>query len=92
MTAEDEGPNGRESKPAMSLGRAKHQKTAQAELPLGARGEAPNAQRSGEAPTATSGNGGSGNDHLMERVVERGNAKAALKRVGQNKAVPAWTG
>jgi len=92
MPAEDEGPNGRESRPAVSLGRAKHQKSAQAELPLGARGEAPNAQRSGEAPTATSGNGGSGNDHLMERVVERGNAKAALKRVRQNKGSPGVDG
>ena len=64
----------------MSLGRARHQKTAQAELPLEARGEAPQDQRSGEAPTATNGNGGSGDDRLMERVVERGNAKATLKR------------
>ncbi len=76
----------------MSLGRAKHQKTAQAELPVGARGEAPQAQRSGEAPTATNGNGGSGNDRLMERVVERGNAKAALKRVRQNKGSPGVDG
>ena len=90
--AEDEGPNGRESKPAMSLGRAKHQKAAQAELPLRVRGDAPKDQRSGEAPTATTGNGGSGNDHLMERVVERGNAKAALKRVRQNKGSPGVDG
>ena len=76
----------------MSLGRAKHQKTAQAELPLAARGEAPQDQRSGEAPTATNGNGGSGNDRLMERVVERGNAKAALKRVRQNKGSPGVDG
>jgi len=65
----------------VSLERAKHQKSAQAELPLGARGEAPQDQRSGEAPTATNGNGGSGTATLMEKVVERGNAKAALKRV-----------
>ncbi len=76
----------------MSLGRATHQKTAQAELPLAARGEAPQEQRSGEAPTATNGNGGSGNDRLMERVVERGNAKAALKRVRQNKGSPGVDG
>ncbi len=76
----------------MSLGRATHQKTAQAELPLAARGEAPQDQRSGEAPTATHGNGGSGNDRLMERVVERGNAKAALKRVRQNKGSPGVDG
>lgn len=76
----------------MRLGRATHQKTAQAELPLAARGEAPQDQRSGEAPTATNGNGGSGNDRLMERVVERGNAKAALKRVRQNKGSPGVDG
>ena len=76
----------------MSLGRARHQKTAQAELPLEARGEAPQDPRSGEAPTATNGNGGSGNDRLMERVVERGNAKAALKRVRQNKGSPGVDG
>ncbi len=76
----------------MSLGRAKHQKTAQAELPLEPRGEAPQVQRSGEAPTATSGNGGSGTAALMERVVERGNAKAALKRVRENKGSPGVDG
>ena len=76
----------------MSLGRAKHQKTTQAELPLEARGEASQDQRSGEAPTATNGNGGSGNDRLMERVVERSNAKAALKRVRQNKGSPGVDG
>ena len=77
----------------MSLGRATHQKAAQAELPLVARGEAPDDQRSGEAPTATNGHGGSGNDrHLMERVVERGNVKAALKRVRQNKGSPGVDG
>lgn len=92
VAAEDEGPNGRESRPAMSLGRARHQKTAQAELPLGARGEAPHDQRSGEAPTATRGNGGSGNDRLTEWVIERGNAKAALKRVRQNKGSPGVDG
>ena len=90
---ESEGPNGRESKPAVSLEGAKHQKTAQqAELMLKVRGEAPQTQRSGEAPTARNGNGGSGNDHLMERVVEQGNAEAALKRVRQNKGSPGVDG
>ena len=49
-------------------------------------------QRSGEALTAANGNGRSGNDHLMERVVERGNVKAALKRVRQNKGSPGVDG
>jgi len=90
--AENKGPNGRESRPTMSLEKAKHQKTAQAELPLGARGETSEDQRSGEASTATNGNGGSGTATLMERVVERGNAKAALKRVRQNKGSPGVDG
>ncbi len=72
----------------MNLGRAMHQKTRQLELPLGVRGEAPQDQRSGEALTATHGQGGSGTAALMERVVERDNAKVALKRVRQNKGSP----
>ena len=76
----------------MSLRRARHQKTAQAELPLEARGEALQGQRSGEAPTAAKGNERSGNDRLMEKVVERGNVKAALKRVRQNKGSPGIDG
>jgi len=76
----------------VSLGSARRQKSAQAELPLLGRGEAPRGQWSGEAPTATNGNGRSGNDYLMERVVERGNVKAALKRVRQNKGSPGVDG
>ena len=53
------------------------------ELPLEGRGE---------APTAARGPGRSGTDHLMERVVERGNVTAAWKRVKQNKGVPASMG
>lgn len=68
------------------------QKFRQMELPLGERGEAPRDQRSGEAPTATNGGARSGIDHLMEKVVERGNAKAALKRVRQNKGSPGVDG
>jgi RNA-directed DNA polymerase len=68
------------------------QKTRQLELPLEARGEAPQGQRSGEARTAMSGHGGSGTDHLMERVVERGNVTAAVKRVRQNKGSPGVDG
>ena len=76
----------------MSLGGARRQKSLQGELPLGERGEAPNVQRSGEAPTAANGNARPGNDRLMERVVERGNVKAALKRVRQNKGSPGIDG
>lgn len=76
----------------MSLGRARRQKTRQLELPLEARGEAPQGQRSGEARTATSGHGGSGTDRLMERVVERGNVAVAVKRVRQNKGSPGVDG
>jgi len=56
------------------------------------RGEAPNGQRSDEAPRAANGNERSGNDHLMELVVERSNARAALKRVRQNKGGPGIDG
>jgi RNA-directed DNA polymerase len=56
------------------------------------RGEAPNEQRSDEAPRAVNGNERSGNDHLMELVVERSNARAALKRVRQNKGGPGVDG
>lgn len=76
----------------MNLGKAKHQKTAQAELPLEERGEAPHGQRSGEAWTATNGNGSSGAATLMERVVDSRNLKAALKRVRQNKGSPGVDG
>ena len=82
----------RESETTVSLEDARRQKSAQAELPLEDRGEAPNGERSGEAPTAANGNGRSGNDHLMERVVERGNVEAALKRVRQNKGSPGIDG
>lgn len=91
-SASGEGPNGRESETNVSLGKEQRQKTAQAELPLRSRGEAPRAQRSGEARPMTNENERSGNDHLMEKVVERGNAKAALKRVKQNKGSPGVDG
>jgi RNA-directed DNA polymerase len=69
----------------VSLKGARRQKSAQAELPLEQRGEALQNRRSGEASTAADGDGGSGTDHLMEEVVERGNMKRALKRVKANK-------
>ena len=90
--AESEGPNGWEGKTTVSLEDVRRQKSVQTELPLEARGEPSFGQRSGETSTATHGNGGSGNDCLMERVVERGNVKAALKRVKQNKGSPGVDG
>src|SRR5215208_357122 len=68
------------------------QKTGQLVLPLDGRGEAPRCERSGEASTAASGNERPGTDRLMEEVVQRGNAKAALKRVRQNKGSPGVDG
>jgi RNA-directed DNA polymerase len=88
----DEGPNGEESETTLRLGKAMHQKTMQMELPLEGRGEAPRAERSGEARTAAQGDERSGNDGLMERVVERGNLKAALQRVRRNKGSPGIDG
>ena len=76
----------------MSLEEARRQKTEQLVLPLYRRGEAPKGQRSGEASTAASGNDRPGTDRLMEEVVQRGNAKAALKRVMQNKGSPGIDG
>jgi RNA-directed DNA polymerase len=66
---------------------ALHQKFIdQMELPLEDRGEAPTAERSGEAVSTTQGNERSGLDEaLMEHIVERGNLLRALKRVQQNK-------
>jgi len=68
------------------------QKTQQLVLPLECRGEAPTGRRSGEASTAANGNERPGTDRLMEEVVQRGNAKAALKRVRQNKGSPGVDG
>lgn len=76
----------------MSLEDAMRQKTRQLVLPLDSRGEAPRSQRSGEASTAANGNERPGTDRLMEEVVQRGNAKAALKRVRQNKGSPGVDG
>ncbi len=76
----------------MSLERATRQKARQLALPLEGWGEAPRAERSGEARTAAHGDGRPGTDRLMEEVVQRDNAKAALKRVKQNKGSPGIDG
>lgn len=81
----DEGLNGEESETNVRLGGKGPQMTRQLELPLGDRGETPKAERSAEAPTATHENERSGASGLMERVCERANLQAALKRVRKNK-------
>jgi group II intron reverse transcriptase/maturase len=72
----------------MSLESARRQKTKQLELPLGGEGESPMARRSVEARTATHENERLGDTALMERAVEEGNVKAAVRRVRQNKGSP----
>jgi group II intron reverse transcriptase/maturase len=57
----------------------------QLELALGGKGEAPMAQRSGEAGPTARGTARSGADDLMSHVVERSNLARALKRVRRNK-------
>ena len=76
----------------MRLGRARHQNPAQAELPLEPRGEASGEQRSGETRPVDNGNERSGNNNLMEEVVERRNVEEALKRVRKNKGSPGIDG
>lgn len=76
----------------MSLGGARHQMSRQLELPLGGRGESPRAPRSGEAPLAANGDGGSGTGHLLEEVVERRNLERALRRVERNQGSPGVDG
>ncbi|MGQ0766520.1 MAG: group II intron reverse transcriptase/maturase [Gemmatimonadota bacterium] len=75
----------------MRHAKAEHQISSdQFELPLEGRGEAPRAERSGEATSAASGDERSGLDpsRLLERVVEGGNLRRALKRVQQNEGSP----
>ena len=68
------------------------QMSRQLELPFANRGEAPRSKRSEETPTATRGNERSGASGLMERVCERSNLQAALKRVRKNKGSPGIDG
>jgi group II intron reverse transcriptase/maturase len=75
--------------------RARHQTSVdQIELPLEDRGEAPKARRGGEATSAAQGDERSGFDPmlLMERVVEGGNLRRALKRVQRNEGSPGVDG
>lgn len=74
--------------------KARHQTSIdQIELPLEDRGEAPGAERRGEATSTAQGTERSGLEHsLMERVVERGNLVRALKRVRTNKGSPGVDG
>ena len=73
--------------------RATRQKSEQLELALDSRGETPRSQRSGEAPTTSDGTERPRGDRLlMEQVVARANALAALKRVKQNRGSPGVDG
>jgi len=73
----------------LNLGKARLQKSGeQLELPFEGVGETREANGSGEVFRATRGDERSGTGCLMERVVERANLKAALKRVKQNKGGP----
>jgi RNA-directed DNA polymerase len=64
----------------------------QMELLLEGRGEAPRVERSDEAIAAAQGDERSGIGGLMEKVVERDNLLAALKRVRRNKGSPGIDG
>src|SRR3989442_7182682 len=52
--------------PYTTLFRSRRQKSRQLELPLGGRGEAPRARRSGEAPTAARGHRRSGSARYFD--------------------------
>jgi len=88
-----EGPNGEESESTVYHDKARHQKSIdQIELPLEGRGETPRVARSGEAVSAVRGDERSGLDGLMDRVVDGGNLRRALKRVQQNGGSPGVDG
>jgi RNA-directed DNA polymerase len=87
-----EGPNEEESETTVVLEGARPQMTRQLELPLERRGEAPRAEWSEEAPTASQGTERSGTSGLMDLVLERQNLQTALKRVRKNKGSPGIDG
>jgi RNA-directed DNA polymerase len=76
----------------LSLEGKRPQMSRQLELPLASRGETLSVKRSEEEPTANRGNERSGASGLMERVCERSNLQAALKRVRKNKGSPGIDG
>ncbi len=77
----------------MSRGKARHRKSTQLELVLESSGEARGDQPSGEAGRAAHERKRSGSHALlMERVVARENAVAALQRVRRNKGSPGIDG
>jgi RNA-directed DNA polymerase len=80
------------AKTAVSPKGARRQKPEQLGLPLESRSEAPMVQRSGEALTMTNGEVRSGSGQLMEQVVARGNVRAALARVRENRGSPGVDG
>ena len=76
----------------MSPKDAGRQKLEQLGLPLEARGEASKVRRSGEASPMANREERSGSDRLMEQVVARGNVRAALTRVRENRGSPGVDG
>lgn len=92
VAGDGEGPNVEESEAPLVLEGKRPQMSRQLELPLAGRGEAPRGKRSEEEPTASRGNERSGASGLMERVCERPNLQAALKRVRKNKGSPGIDG
>ena len=76
----------------MHLNGTRPQMSRQLELPFDSRGEALIVGRSEEVPLAVHEPERSGRDDLMERVVERSNLQAALKRVRSNKGSPGVDG
>jgi RNA-directed DNA polymerase len=75
--------------------KARHRKSIeQIELPLEDRGEASGAKRSDEVVSAGQGDERSGLDtlQLVERIVEGGNLRRALKRVQRNEGSPGVDG
>jgi hypothetical protein len=63
----------------MGLDEGKHQKPDQGPLRRGS-GEAATAKQGGESSTAVDGDERSGSEHLMERVVAKGNMRMSLPK------------